>query len=1340
MSDSPLRRAHQEWIGNVQPEGLLVSLPALEQAQAAVDRNPVAIHRALLELLPRDRRNEPIPELPGFSQFAERVLGWPMDLYGAPPESLHTFLETYREDLRPSAALLDLDGKVLLAVSEVPKGTDFDSPPKHETRGWNASPYARLERLLRETGNPVGVLASPELIRLIYAPKGESSAYATFKVSEMATVQGRILLGALHMLLGVERLYNGRPHERLLGILRKSREFQNDVSTKLSKQVLEALYALLHGFQDADDYVHGGLLRETLARDPNTVYGGLLTVLMRLVFLLYAEDRGLMSEDSIYAENYSVSKLFEQLREDKQRYPEQMSRRYGAWSRLLALFRLVYGGGSHGRMKIPARHGYLFDPARYPFLAARDTHGEVPHVPDGTVLEVLQRLLMLDDERLSYRALDVEQIGSVYEAVMGFELHVAEGPSIAIRAKKKQGAPVTINLESLLKIPSADRNKWLKKNTDQEVTGAALVALKAAATADDVLAALKQKIHLEATPVAVRAGAMVFQPSPERRRSGSHYTPRALTKPIVEAALEPVLKELGPEPRPEQILALKVCDPAMGSGAFLVEACRQLGEKLVEAWQRHGDRPVLEADEDELLLAQRLVAQRCLYGVDRNRMAVDLAKLSLWLATLARDHSFTFLNHTLKHGDSLVGLTPRRIASVDWAEERPLLFLEDQLRGKIKRGARGRTEILEARDGTSYDLLEQKLASANEQLELARMVGDAACAVFFQNEKPKARKAARLDLIEKLRLYIENDDLEAAAEVERSRVVLKSSDKPVTPFHWQIEFPEVFALDEGLRPARGFDVIVGNPPFAGKNTMAEGNADAYPDWLKEIHAESHGNSDLVAHFFRRAYSLLREGGCFGLIATNTIGQGDTRSTGLRWVCANGGVIYRARKRYRWPGQAAVVVSVVHVSKGPIEGPYLLDGRAVERVTAYLFHAGGSEDPERLVANDGKSFQGCTVLGLGFTFDDTDTKGIASPVSEMHRLIAKDSRNAERIFPFIGGEEINDSPVQSHHRYVINFEDFPLRRKESGHSWFLLNEETQRGQLREGIVAPDYPGPVAADWPDLLDVIETKAKSQRLRDNRENYARLWWQFAERRPGLVAALRPLSETFVISQTSKFLGVAKSPGRTVFSFKVVVFPSPSWQNFSVLQSRVHEYWAKFMGSTMKDDPVYTPSDCFGTFPFPVDFGRLASLEAAGQAYYEFRARLMAKNSEGLTKTYNRFHDPEEQSEDFKRLRALHHAMDRAVLDAYGWTNIQPVPIHEPEFEEDPAEDDEFSGAKRPKTKFRLRWPEEIRDDVLARLLILNEQRAAEEALEKKKKKKKKKKKSKRAATPLFDQGDPD
>ena len=116
----------------------------------------------------------------------------------------------------------------------------------------------------------------------------------------------------------------------------------------------------------------------------------------------------------------------------------------------------------------------------------------------------------------------------------------------------------------------------------------------------------------------------------------------------------------------------------------------------------------------------------------------------------------------------------------------------------------------------------------------------------------------------------------------------------MSPFHWELEFPEVFTADEKGQSIGGFDVIVGNPPFAGKNTLIAPR-EGYLDWLKKLHAESHGNSDLVAHFFRRAFALLRSEGCFGLIATNTIGQGDTRSTGLRWICKHGGTIYRARK-------------------------------------------------------------------------------------------------------------------------------------------------------------------------------------------------------------------------------------------------------------------------------------------------------------------------------------------------------------------------------------------------------------------------------------------------------------
>src|SRR5262249_8766324 len=157
--------------------------------------------------------------------------------------------------------------------------------------------------------------------------------------------------------------------------------------------------------------------------------------------------------------------------------------------------------------------------------------------------------------------------------------------------------------------------------------------------------------------------------------------------------------------------------------------------------------------------------------------------------------------------------------------------------------------------------------------------------------------------------------------------------------------------------------------------IAAGHPDGFLDWLKTLHEESHGNADLVAHFFRRAFNLLRAGGTFGLIATNTIAQGDTRSTGLRWICKRGGPGHHPIKRLKWPGESAVIVSVVHVAKETQPGPFNLDGREVPVITAFLFHAGGHDDPAPLPQNANKSFIGSFVLGMGFTFDDTDKSGV-----------------------------------------------------------------------------------------------------------------------------------------------------------------------------------------------------------------------------------------------------------------------------------------------------------------------------------------------------------------------------
>ena len=348
--------------------------------------------------------------------------------------------------------------------------------------------------------------------------------------------------------------------------------------------------------------------------------------------------------------------------------------------------------------------------------------------------------------------------------------------------------------------------------------------------------------------------------------------------------------------------------------------------------------------------------------------------------------------------------------------------------------------------------------------------------------------------------------------------------------------------------------------------------------------------------------------------------------------------------------------------------------------------------------------------MGFTFDDTDKKGVANSLSEMTRLIEADPRNGERIFPYIRGEEANTSPTRAHHRYVINFEDFPLRRDDLGKRWADAEEELRRVWLRRGVVPLDYPEPVAADWPALLEIVKKKVKPERekLRDtpDGQRLKAIWWRFGRNRPELQAAIGSLDCVLVNSQVSQRVQFAFLPHRLVYAHTLNVYPLDTHAGFCTLQSRPHEIWARFFASSMKDDLRYTPSDCFETFPLPDGWETLPALEAAGKAYYEYRAAQMIKRNEGMTKTYNRFHDPYENDPEIIRLRGLHAAMDRAVLDAYGWTDI-PTDC---DFLLDYEIDEVTWGTK--KKPYGYRWPDEIRDEVLARLLLLNAERADEEA----------------------------
>ena len=1281
----PELRAHRDWLGLLQPAGLVVSPPALVRAQAVPSQNVAELQQQFLSVVEHPPGSQSVtdePALTNLPAFFQTVLGWSLDdiagASGGPPlpDGLELVLPDFNETLRPTYVAVDSmgDGRPLMLVQAVAGGTALDETPQDDGRtGWFASPEAKLERFLREVKVPAGLLCNGDALRLVYAPSGESSGHLTFPVAAMCEVSGRPILAALDMLLSEHRVFSAPDGRRLGDILSESRRYQAEVSNALSDQVLGALWELLRGFQASDPEDGRRNFEETAREDPQHVYGGLLAVLMRLIFVLYAEDEGLMPEGAVYANNYSVSGLYDRLRSDAGRYPDTMDQRYGAYAWLIALFRLIFDGGGHAALRLPTRHGQLFNPDEFPFLESRPLgvgrvvgeKFEAPRVSDGCIYRVLHALLVLDGERLSYRALDVEQVGSVYEAMMGYAVEPASGRCIAVRPKH-----VVVDVDVLLEVDGAKRGKWLKDQADSDLSGASATALKTAATPEEIVAALGRRVSprsLDATgtPRLMAPGTLYLQPGEERRRTGSHYTPRELTEPIVRTTLRPVLEALGERPTPGQILMLKVCDPAMGSGAFLVECCRQLAARVVTAWEVHGTMPEMPPDEEPLLHARRLVAQRCLYGVDKNPFAVSLAKLSLWLVTLARDHAFTFIDHALKHGDSLVGLTRKQIAAFHWKTQASdqIDWIEEQTRHDIEEALGWRNALQGFGEG-SYNKKTEAWWEAENALADARLIGDLVVAAFFRAEKDKAREELRGEYRSKVEEWRAN----AASRNELEGIVeeLRGGDKPVSPLHWEIEFPEIFCNE-----SRGFHAMLGNPPFLGGTRISGSLGRNYLEWLKTAYLKGGNRTDLVAYFFRRTFENLGPGGTLGLIGTITLRQGDTRTASLEAIVAANGFIFAAVRRRKWPGTASVTVSVAHIRRGMPAAFADLDGATVDRISAYLFHMGPDESPYRLAANYRQCFEGYKLAGQGFLFDDHDAR--ASSLATMERLIRSSPRSAVRILPFIGGNELNNNPIHRHHRWAIWLNDLSL-------------DDTKH-------------------WPELINLVREKVLPRRLMAPRSSHRDRWWKYGETRPGLLAATRTLRRVLALSKTSKYFAMAFLPSGIVYSEKLKIFPYEQFSDLACLQSRPHDTWALFFGGTLEDRPDYTPSDCFETYPFPKDWHIDPSLEAVGRAYYQCRADLMAQTDEGLTKTYNRFHDPEENNPGILALRDLHAAMDRAVLDAYGWTDI-PTDC---EFLLDYVIEEETWGTK--KKPYRYRWPEEVHDEVLARLLDLNQRRYAEE-----------------------------
>ncbi|HYT44435.1 MAG TPA: DNA methyltransferase, partial [Methylomirabilota bacterium] len=330
------------------------------------------------------------------------------------------------------------------------------------------------------------------------------------------------------------------------------------------------------------------------------------------------------------------------------------------------------------------------------------------------------------------------------------------------------------------------------------------------------------------------------------------------------------------------------------------------------------------------------------------------------------------------------------------------------------------------------------------------------------------------------------------------------------PFHWPLEFPEVFVVE--LEEERGFAAIVSNPPFQGGQKIAGPLGRNYRDYLIAYVADNkRGNADLCAYFFLRASQLEHQDGMCGLLATNTIAQGDTREVGLEQIISRGWSIIRAISSRKWPGTASLEVSHIWLRNGGWGDFYILDDMKVEGITSLLIPKSNVQGKHhRLIANFGKSFIGTYLLGIGFVVTS----------EEAETLIKTDPRNRDVLYPYLNGEDINSRFDQSPSRWVINFHELPLKQAES--------------------------------YPDCMDIVKEKVLSQR--ETGTKFARKeWWLFERTRPALYNAIANMQRVLVTTIVTSYLAPVFCPTGWIYAHRCCVFPLDDFASYSLIQSNI-------------------------------------------------------------------------------------------------------------------------------------------------------------------------------------------
>ena len=1282
---------HAEWLELLEVSGPFLSLPVLErvfpQGLDALDADASGRLRLARDEW-ADEQEQPRPDPSVHAAWTELVLRELLEfgddvLLDATRENgdFAIALPEHSESLRPDFILTapgeaDEPTEARMLIQVLPSRQDLDALV--DGSEWAASPATRMATHCRELGVRLGLLTNGERWLLVHAAQGETTTFVSWYAS--LWTQEPITLRAFRSLLGVRRFFGVDRRETLEAMIAESAAYQAEVTEQLGAQVRRAVEVLVQAIDRADVDSGRRLLRGV---SEDELYEAGLVVMMRLVFLFYAEENDLLPlGDELYQQSYAASTLRGQLREAADQVGiEVLERRQDAWSRLIATFRAIHGGIGHEALRLPPYGGSLFDPDRFPFLEGRqrgvgwrDTYARPLPIDNRTVLHLLDALQVLrmrgstglEARKLSFRGLDIEQIGHVYETLLDHRVVRADSPLIGLAGPREpevsldeldrgqgRGAAVGEYLAERTGKSRSAVERALAKPVDHEWQERLRVACGDDHRLAERVRPFGALIRSDpwGEPVVIREGSVFVTAGSERRATGTYYTPRALTEEMVTHALEPVVYD-GPaegKPRdawglkaPAELLELKVCDPAMGSGAFLVQVVRWLSERLVEAWdaaEQHTGVPiavdgraakadpseiVVPSDADErLALARRLVADRCTYGVDVNPLAVEMAKLSIWLVTLAKGLPFSFLDHALKCGDSLLGihdldqlsqfhLDPERGRDIHHT-----LFDPRREIGQIVGEATATRLELEgftvrdSRDAEQKAALNDRAERATDELRLLGdlLVGTGLSAAHQRDggfERLVSRIADDVSTALEGDASIDEDGFRA-----RARELLDAGKPrhkpPRRPFHWPLEFPEVFA-----RKKPGFDAMVSNPPYIGNKYWKERLGADFQPYFASLLGRRLGKPDVIVLFIWRMVELLRPAGIASSLATQSITEVDSKNL-VQAIVLGDATIIRAFRARPWPGDATVVVSLIWLRKGPSNGGFVLDGATVPGIGADLRPTFG-EEPAGL--------KGALVAFQGVD----NSRGMAFVVKSDDPLC----RHQSLFKPYVSGEDLAKADPARPSRFVLDLT-----------GW---DEEDFR------TLPPDV-------HRFLYGFVKPTRTDHALRPYK-GLAKRWWTYWNTREEGFGVVRQQDLCVVVPAVAKFLFALRMPSAWVYTNKVLLFAVTRPDVQTLLLSASFDAWALKYGGTLGGTRVTKIAPVVGTFPLP----RANADPRLGEDWQATVLRARRQLGPGISDVLNSVHTPGCDETDILHLRQVMEEIHASVAAAYGWSElVDPFDFHE-------------------------------------------------------------------------------